>query len=379
MSQKIVSSAVVLLLCFTVSVAQAQRGRGGGREGGRAGGGARGEGSARSANKKPPGGNWSQRSMGGNQGGHQAGNSQHEGAKGAAAANKRNQPQASGGQGAAAENRKQPSASGAQGAAAGAAAENRRQPTASGAQGAAAGAAAANRNQPQYSGAEGAVAGSAAVRNNYEHSGVYGQSWYGAHTTAWAPTAWVAGSAWTPTTYGAVASHCGYAAATPVSYDYGNNVTCNNGNVTVNGQPAGTAEEFSQQADDLAQTGVEAQPADTDKWMPLGVFAMVRDETQHPHLIMQLAVNQQGILRGNYTDEVTDSVQPIHGSVDQKTQRAAWTVGDNKTTVMEAGLSNLSQGEAPALIHKNGTTDRWLLVRLNQPDQNAGGTAPASK
>jgi hypothetical protein len=355
------------MVCLSGSIAQAQRGRGGGREGGgreggRAEGGARGEGNARSANRKPPGGNWSQRPMGGNQSEHQFGNSQNEGAKGAAAANKRNQPQASG----------------AQGAAAGAAAENRRQPSATGAQGAAAGAAAANRNQPQYSGAEGAVAGSAAVRNNYEHNGVYGQQWYGAHATAWAPTAWAAGSAWTATSYGAVASHCGYAAA-PVSYDYGNNVTCNNGNVMVNGQPAGTAEEFSQQADDLAQTGVEAQPADTDKWMPLGVFAMARDETQHPHLIMQLAINQQGILRGNYTDEVTDSVQPIHGSVDQKTQRAAWTVGENKTTVMEAGLNNLSQGEAPALIHKNGKTDRWLLVRLNQPDQNAGGAAPVSK
>jgi hypothetical protein len=213
------------------------------------------------------------------------------------------------------------------------------------------------------------------VRNSYEHNGVYNQQWYGAHQTAWTPTAWAAGSAWTPTTWGAVAGHCGYAAAAPVSYNYGSNVTCTNGNVAVNGQPAGTAEQFSQQADDLAQTGADAQPTDADKWMPLGVFALVRDETQHPHLIMQLAVNQQGIMRGNYTDEVTDITQPIQGSVDQKTQRAAWTVGDNKTTVMEAGLSNLAQGEAPALIHKNGKTDRWLLVRLNQPD--AGGAAGA--
>jgi hypothetical protein len=371
------------MLCFVVSFAQAeQRGRGGGgrSEGGRSEGGARGEGNARSANRKPPGGNWSQRSTGGNQSGHQFGASQNEGAKGAAAASRRNQPQASGAQGAAAgaaaENRRQPTASGAQGAAAGAAAANRNQPQYSGAQGAAAGAAAANRNQPQYSGAEGAVAGSAAVRNNYEHSGVYGQQWYGAHSTAWAPTAWAAGSAWTPTTWGAVAGHCGYAAAAPVSYNYGNNVTCTDGNVSVNGQPVGTAEQFSQQADDLAQAGVDAEPADTDKWMPLGVFALVRDESQHPHLIMQLAINGQGIVRGNYTDEVTDSVQPIHGSVDQKTQRAAWTVGDNKTTVMEAGLSNLTQGEAPALIHKNGTTDKWLLVRLSQP-QGAAGGAPA--
>ncbi|GEM_PF-2082570 len=40
----------------------------------------------------------------------------------------------------------------------------------------------------------------------------------------------------------------------------------------------------------------------------------------------------------------------------------------NKFCVMEAGLSNLTQNELPVLIHKNGTTQRWLLVRLEQPN-----------
>jgi len=84
---------------------------------------------------------------------------------------------------------------------------------------------------------------------------------------------------------------------------------------------------------------------------------------------MQLAVNQQGIVRGNYTDEVTDTTLPVHGAVDKKTQRAAWTIGDNKYSVMEVGLNNLTQSEAPALIHKNGTTQRWLMVRLSQASQ----------
>jgi hypothetical protein len=72
-------------------------------------------------------------------------------------------------------------------------------------------------------------------------------------------------------------------------------------------------------------------------------------------------------LRGNYTDETTDHTLPIQGGVDPKTQRAAWTVGDNTAAVMEAGMSNLTQGEAPALLHKNGKTERWVLVRLPQP------------
>ena len=42
-------------------------------------------------------------------------------------------------------------------------------------------------------------------------------------------------------------------------------------------------------------------------------------------------------------------------------------VGNNKQTVMEAGLSDLTDPETPALIHKNGKTDHWILVRLDQP------------
>ncbi|HEY2840488.1 MAG TPA: hypothetical protein VGJ26_15130 [Pirellulales bacterium] len=132
-------------------------------------------------------------------------------------------------------------------------------------------------------------------------------------------------------------------------------------------QNLGSAADFSQQAADLAQTGADAQPDVLDEWMPLGVFAMVRNEQQHPQMILQLAANKQGILRGNFTDEVSDHTQPIEGAVDPKTQRAAWTVGNQKTSIMEAGLSNLASGEAPALIHKNGKTDHWLLVRLDQP------------
>ena len=261
-------------------------------------------------------------------------------------------PKASGAEGAAAgaavSNRNNPQHSGAQGAAAGAAVSNRNNPQYSGAQGAAAGAAVANRNQPQYSGAQGAAAaaGYAGVRNNVDHPGMYGQGWYSEHQSAWAPSGWAAGAAWTPATWRGVSTQFGYDIDTaPVSYNYGSNVTCIGGNVVVDGQPAGTAEEFSQQADELAEKGTAAAASPDDKWMPLGVFALVRNEQQHPQLIMQLAVNQQGIVRGNYTDEVTDTTLTVHGAVDPKTQRAAWTIGDNKYSVMEAGLNNLTQSE----------------------------------
>ena len=107
--------------------------------------------------------------------------------------------------------------------------------------------------------------------------------------------------------------------------------------------------------------------------MPLGVFALVQNDQSEPHYVIQLAVNKAGTLGGNYSDLVSGTTLPIRGGVDAKTQRVAWTVGNNKNTVGEAGLYNLTQDEAPALIHvgKN-KTQQWLLVRLKQPDQ-AGG------
>lgn len=366
--------ATAFALCLTASLAHAQqRGKGGERPaGGNRGGG------------KAPGGEWSQGKPSAGKEGREPGaegknRSQAPGAEGAAAGNaagRKNPQQATGKQGAAAgaaaANRNKPAATGAQGAAAGAAAANRNKPAATGAEGAAAGAAAANRNNPAVSGA----AGYAAVRNSFDHPNLYNEAWYEDHRGAWSAANWAAGTAWTATGLAAVASHAGYTNSTPVSYGYGDNVTSQNGNVMVDGQNVGTNEEFSQQAADLAMLGQNAKTADTDKWLPLGVFALVRNEDQQPQTTVQLAINQQGILRGNYTDIVADHALPIEGAVDNKTQRAAWTVGENKNFFMEAGVKNLTDGEARALIHKYGKTELWLLVRLPQPDQD-GNASPA--
>ena len=63
----------------------------------------------------------------------------------------------------------------------------------------------------------------------------------------------------------------------------------------------------------------------------------------------------------------------IQGTVDKKSQRVAWTVGDNKRTVGETGLYNLTKDESPVLIHiGKDKTQQWTLVRLKPPEQ-AGG------
>ena len=313
-----------------------------------------------------------------------------QGAAFGAAASNRNDPSYSGKQGAAAgaaaANRNQPQYSGAQGAAAGAAAANRNQPQYSGAQGAAAGAYAANRNQPQFSGAQGAAAGYAAgqnsaggrynsanaIRSSYNDYGAYGKGWYNDHPGAWAAAGWNAGRAWAPATWAAAGAWCGFSSSAPLYYDYGNNVTYQDNNVYVSGQSVGTSAQYYQGAANLAATGSSADaPADSGDWMPLGVFALSKTEQSTSSVTIQLAVNKQGIIRGNYTDTVTHKTQLVQGSVDKTTQRVAFTVGDNTTNIVETGLYNLTKDEAPALIHfGQDRTEQWLLTRLTQDASN---------
>jgi hypothetical protein len=75
-----------------------------------------------------------------------------------------------------------------------------------------------------------------------------------------------------------------------------------------------------------------------------------------------------GIIRGNYTDTSKNESLLVHGSVDKKTQRVAFTVGDDKSRVLETGLYNLTKPDAPALIHfGNDRTEQWLLVGVQKP------------
>ena len=201
---------------------------------------------------------------------------------------------------------------------------------------------------------------------------MYGQNWYGAHPTAWAAGGWTGSQAWAGTTWPAVGALFGYAAgAQPNYYDYGNGVTYQGNQVYYGDQPVASAEQYYQQASTLAANDAPADPKSGD-WMPLGVFALVQKDQSDPHYIMQLAVNKSGAIRGNYTDLMSGTNAVVQGAVDKKSQRVAWTVGDNKSTVGETGLYNLTKDESPALIHfGKDKTQQWTLVRLKQPQQGS--------
>lgn len=209
----------------------------------------------------------------------------------------------------------------------------------------------------------------AAVRTNYNHWDVYGAGWHTAHPGAWYAAGWATGAAWRAATWNSVGAWLSYPVTAPVYYDYGNTVTSDGESVYVDGQSAGTTQEYYQQASDLASAGASADAPADGEWLPLGVFALTKEDHDKSVVSLELAVNKQGVIRGNYTDTETGKTQLIKGSVDKETQRVVFSVGDNSENFIETGLYNLTKDEAPALIHVGKEkTEQWLLVRLEQPD-----------
>ena len=217
------------------------------------------------------------------------------------------------------------------------------------------------------------------VRRDFHGRDFYSADWYRRYPGAWYPRAWTGDEAWAAATWDSMNNWLGYANTQPTYYDYGNNVTYQDNSVSMNGQDMGTPDQYYQQAQDLASTGASAPSGDDQQWLPLGVFAMTHDQQTKANLILQLAINKQGIIRGNYTATLTNDTKPVNGSVDKKTQRAAWTIGDNKDNVIETGIYNLTKDEAPVLVHfGKDKTEQWLLVRVKQDQQEQTDQKPAT-
>jgi hypothetical protein len=215
------------------------------------------------------------------------------------------------------------------------------------------------------------------IRHNFNNYNIYTAGWYRRYPAAWYPAAWAYGSAWVYAPWPSLWVWLGYPTGQPVYYEYGTNVVEQDDSVYVNGQDAGTTAEYSQQAQSLAQAGAGQQAADGGEWMPLGVFAVSNGQQTTATNVLQLAVNKQGILRGNETDTTTNKSQIVQGSVDKKTERAAWTVGDDSQTVYETGIYNLTMDQTAVIVHMgNDKTEQWSLVRLDQQDQQPA--APSS-
>ncbi|MCH5376100.1 MAG: protocadherin [Planctomycetes bacterium] len=220
----------------------------------------------------------------------------------------------------------------------------------------------------------------------YHAQGIAGRRWFAANpvfTAGWvagnrwawrpaayAPAAWNA-AIWRAAAWPAVGTWFGWTDVTPYAYDYGTNIVYQDGTVYYGSQPEGTAAEYYDQAADLANTGADASDDENSQWLPLGVFALMRPDTKTPDVVMQLAVDKNGIVRGNCYIEATKKTVAAHGAVDKKTQRVAWRIGENENLVVETGLYSLTQDQSTALVHSGPQqTTQYLMVRMKQPSQD---------
>ncbi len=224
----------------------------------------------------------------------------------------------------------------------------------------------------------------------HHHDGWFNQNWWENHNHAccgwhyhnafynhnwsywWTAPTWTTLSSWF--TWPAVPATVW---SNGVYYDYGSggNVTYQDNSVYVGGQQVASAPDFAASAAALATVPAPASQAEAEKaeWMALGTFAVTANAKDvDPSRVIQLAVNKQGVISGTLYNKQTDKAQTVQGQVDKQTQRVAFRIGDADNIVVETGLYNLTQEEAPVLVHFGADkVENYLLVRLKQSDDGA--------
>lgn len=181
-----------------------------------------------------------------------------------------------------------------------------------------------------------------------------------------------------------------------------NTVIYEGDNVYVNGQPSGSAAQYYQQAQQLASQAYSlpqsanqtlndqgmpptapdyAGQAQTQasQWAPLGVFSLAEPGQTQSNMMLQLAINKDGVVRGNYLNQLTQETSQVYGSLDKKTQRISWTIGQNNNTVFDTSLGDLVKDDSQVLVHYSpSNTQSMALIRLPEPKDSEGSNSGAN-
>lgn len=128
-----------------------------------------------------------------------------------------------------------------------------------------------------------------------------------------------------------------------------------------------SAPSYSEQSEAISSASDADEVADED-WLPLGMFALTSpdDSSAPPNGYIQLSLSKDGQLSGYYYNSTADKSYEVEGRVDQETQIAAWQMAESENSpIVETGIFNLTQEEAPARVHfADGRTQNMLLVAL---------------
>lgn len=216
-----------------------------------------------------------------------------------------------------------------------------------------------------------------AIRRGFRGHGLFTPTWFGSHRSAWHPAVGWPG-AWQSARAASILNWYAWE-GDPIFYDMGATQTQQRatrkfdwGSLDI----VSVANEYKA-AKELASRG-SIEPKADSQWFPLGVFALVRENEDEAQMIFQIAMNKNGMVRGNYHNSFSNSDHVIHGAVDSKTQKIAWMIGDNDTNVISTGVFNLTQEESFAQIFFGPEKmNRWMLVRLEETQEEDSDAAPA--
>jgi len=190
--------------------------------------------------------------------------------------------------------------------------------------------------------------------------------WHGRPASHW----------WRPATWAAVGGWFTWNWSKPYYFDYGTSVVYQDNSVYYGDKEVASAEVYYQQAEVIAESVPENVDPENVEWLPLGVFAIAEGDVADSGMLLQLAVSKEGIIAGTYYNETTGNNRPVEGSVDQKSQRAAWKFSDEKgqEIVFETGIYNLTKDETNCLVHFGpDNTQTWAMIRLPAPEEETSG------
>lgn len=186
-------------------------------------------------------------------------------------------------------------------------------------------------------------------------------SWYAGHPQAWRYTHPHA-DAWAVATLGGLGAWLGIAALEDEPY---------------NVYTSETTDEEAADVADQTDEGSNESAEDVGDFLPLGVFALAPAGAADASGLVQLAVNKQGELRGNYYDVLSGEDAAITGTIDKQKQLAAFQIGTSGNEQLEAPLASLTQPQANVTVRfADGETRDWTLARF---DEAATGQQPTQQ
>ncbi|MGL5094607.1 MAG: hypothetical protein ACRDD1_03415, partial [Planctomycetia bacterium] len=112
--------------------------------------------------------------------------------------------------------------------------------------------------------------------------------------------------------------------------------------------------------------------AEDEEVMPFGRYRLAPGGANDSSRQMQLGCTKDGVLRGTHYDNLSESTLPVHGAVDKKSRKAAFTIGESGHVVFDTTLDELMKKKAVLIAHHpDGHSSKWTLTAIGSktPDR----------